>query len=575
MNDLVADRCIVNGKVVNVYTGEIIEQLVGIRGERIIYVGGARKCIGSETQILDACGDYVIPGFFDAHAHADLYCNPIAYAGCVAARGTTGFFNDGHDLANALGPAHYLEFMSALQDTPFSVLTGVPATSPPYPGIEGGELWSDKDILKAASLDWVVSLSEISPYPRILRGDDALMKRIALARKAGMLAEGHTTGANEDKLNALAAAGITSCHESLSSRDVMERMRLGYYVMLRQGSIRRDLPNLVDAVKQLEKFDTSRTMLVTDGIFPDHLISWGNMDWAVKSAVENGIAPIRAIQMATINPARYFGLDATMGSIAPGRAANILLVRSLENPFPRLVMAKGTLVAEDGDLKLQEFPMPQANLGGRPFKRDNILRQRFKISSRGLSARVPAIGIVNQTVTERIDVDVPSQQGFYEPGGDVLAAFLVTRDGSRMGRGFIKGFCPGLGGLASSISHETHGLLVLGQKEEDMRLAANEVLAMKGGIVISQGGRILSRLDLPIGGVCSARPVSQLAGEIIQMHSLLRQMGCSLEYPLWTLGFLSFTSVLGPRITYSGTYDVRSGNIIFPDTSRNRRPDLV
>jgi adenine deaminase len=556
-----ADLYIENGKVVNVYTGETLDVGVAVAGENIIHVGRSRDLIGPETELVDAAGDFVMPGFFDAHAHADLYCNPFTYVYAAAARGTTGLFNDGHDLANALGPEEYLKLMERVQEGPFTVLSGVPATSPPYPGVEGEEIWTDRDIEAASSHEWVVSLSEVSPYPRILNGDESVLHRIRKARKRGLLAEGHTTGAGPDKLNRLALAGITSCHESLSSGDVMERARLGYHVMLRQGSIRRDLRMLRDAVKVLDGFDTSRLMLVTDGIFPDHLIAWGNMDWVVKSAVENGIAPIKAIQMATINPARYFGLDGFVGAIAPGRLAHILIAESMENPFPRLVLAKGRRVAEDGRALIE--PPALGPLKGRGFEAERILKCEFRTVLRAGTGKVPVIEILDQTVTKRTDLEIPVEGGYYAPQGDVLGMLLAARDGSLVGRGFVKGLCRDLGGLASTIAHETHGLMVMGQREEDMRKAAARVLQRGGGIAICHGGNILAELDLPIGGICSDLDVPTLASKINHIHKVLREMGCTLEYPLWTIGFLSFTSVLGPRITYSGTYDVRTASLIF------------
>lgn len=556
-----ADIYIENGRVVNVYTGEILDVGVAVSGERIIYVGRSRDLIGPETDVVDAEGDFVLPGFFDAHAHADLYCNPFTYAFFACTRGTAGFFNDGHDLANALGREEYLKLMEGIQDSPFTVLTGVPAASPPYPGVEGGEIWTDRDIEVASSHEWVVSLSEVSPYPRILKGEEGVLQRIRKAREMGLLAEGHTTGAGPDKLNRLALAGITSCHESLSSSDVMDRARLGYYVMLRQGSIRRDLPMLTDAVKVLDGFDTSRIMLVTDGIFPDHMIAWGNMDWVVKSAVENGIEPVKAIQMATINPARYFGLEAVAGAIAPGRLAHILITGSLENPFPRVVYAKGQRVAEDG-LALIETPV-LGPLRGRAFDIERILGSEFRTVVRSGLGKVPVIEIVDQTVTRRTDLEMPSEGGCYAPQGDVLSVLLAERDGSRIGRGFVKGLCRDLGGLASTIAHETHGLMVIGCSEADMRKAAERVLHRGGGVAICHGGNILAEMDLPIGGICSNLDVPSLASRISHIHKVLKEMGCALEYPLWTIGFLSFTSVLGPRITYSGTYDVRTAGIIF------------
>jgi adenine deaminase len=283
----------------------------------------------------------------------------------------------------------------------------------------------------------------------------------------------------------------------------------------------------------------------------------------ISEAIQQGIEPVRAIQMATINPARYFGLDHLFGGIAPGRLANILVVSSLKKPTPCLVMAKGTLVAEEGRMLVPEFTCPVTDVGNRPFDISGIGADMFRVVPENSAESIPVIRIVDLTVTDREDLRVPVKQGIYQPEGDILLATFITRDGKKVGRGFVRGFCPGLGGIASSIAHETHGLLILGQSHNDMALAANDVLKMGGGISLVHRGEIKARIPLPIGGITSNKNVPELAREIIVMHQNLKDLGCSLEYPLWTLGFLSFTSVLRLRITCSGVYDVREGKIIF------------
>ena len=558
-----SDIFFINGRVVNVYSGEILPHNVAVSGEKICYVGPSEDLMGPETEVIDVRGSFILPGFFDAHAHADLFYHPFSYAAQVVQRGTTCFFNDGHDLANAIGATAYLKTMNQLSNGFLSAYAGIPATAPPCPDVEGGELWSDGDLEKAYAFDNILSLSEITPYLRLINGEPVLKKRIRVAREKGRLVEGHTTGASWEKLNVLAMAGVTSCHESLKAEDAMERLRLGYYVMLRHGSIRQDLPYLAEAVHRSKEFDTSRIMLVTDGIFPDHLISWGNMDWVVAEAVKEGIDPVRAIQMATINPARYFRLDHLVGGIAPGRMAHLLVVDSLEKPTPRLVLSRGVIVAEDGVLSVAPWPTPEADMGDRPFNTGPLNAETFQVACRESLEKVPVIKIVNQTVTALEEIRLGERNGVYQPEEDILTATLISRDGKLRGQGFVQGFCSGLSGLASTVAHETHGLLVIGQRAADMARAAEDVLRMGGGISMVRDGVVQARIPLPVGGVCSQKCVPDLAQEITTFHSLLADAGCMLTYPLWTLGFLTFTSVLKVRLTYRGVYDIKAEKIIF------------
>jgi adenine deaminase len=558
-----ADLSLVNGRVVNVFSGEILPQAVAVAGGRIIHVGDESDIDASQAQVIDLGGDFLLPGFFDAHTHCDLFLNPYSYANQVVTSGTTGFFNDGHDLANALGVEPFLAVMAELAQSLVSVYTGVPSASPPYPGVEGRELWTDQDVAQAFQHDNVLGLSELSPYIRLLKGDSSLSRRVRLARSLGRTVEGHTTGCSPAKLNVMAREGVTSCHESLSAEDVIHRVRLGFATMIRQGSIRTELGRAAEAVRRLQGFDASRLMLVSDGMFPEHLLERGNMDWVVTQAVEHGIEPLRAIQMATINPARYFRLDHLLGCIAPGRLAHLLVTHSLERPTPRLVLAKGEVVAEEGNLLRPVAGQASSGLGTRPFTLQPPTADDFRIAQRANASEVPVIRVVDQTVTTREDLALPVAEGYYRPQGEVSALVIISRDGSRRGQGFVKGFCPNLGGLAASIAHETHGLMATGQSPLDMARAMEEVLAMQGGVVLVQDGEIRARVPLALGGICSLKSVQEVAAEMRGLHQALWDLGCKLPYPMWTFGFLSFTSVLALRITYEGVYDVKRGEIVF------------
>jgi adenine deaminase len=562
-----ADLCLKGGRVVNVFTGEILPQAVAVAGGRIIHVGEESEIDLSRAQVMDLKGDYLLPGFFDAHTHCDLFVNPYSYANQVVTRGTTGFFNDGHDLANALGVDAFLAVMAGLDESLASVYTGVPSAAPPYPGVEGRELWTDHDVAKALGHDNVLGLSELSSYVRLLKGDQGLSRRLAMARSMGRTVEGHTTGCSPAKLNVMAREGITSCHESLTADDVINRVRLGFATMIRQGSIRTELSRTAEAIQRLQGFDASRLMLVSDGMFPEHLLEWGNMDWVVAQAVEHGIEPLRAIQMATINPARYFRLDHLLGCIAPGRWAHLQVTPSLERPTPRLVLAKGRVVARDGELVQPVAGKAAANLGTRPLSLAAPKPGDFLIKAKSGAGKIPVISVKDQTVTTREDMELPVTDGCYQPQGDVCMVTLFSRDGGRKGQGLVKGFCPGLGGLAASISHEVHGLMALGQNPADMAMAASQVLDMQGGVVLVQDGQVRARIPLALGGICSLNSVQEVASQLSALHQELGDLGCQLPYPMWTFGFLSFTSILALRITYSGVYDVRAAEIVFPESS--------
>jgi adenine deaminase len=411
-----------------------------------------------------------------------------------------------------------------------------------------------------------LAISEITPFVRLARGDRRLLSKITLARNEGKKVEGHTVGASYDKLNAIIDGGITSCHESIKPEDLITRVRLGLYVMLRHGSIRSDLKPLSRALSECQGIGSNRVMLTTDGVFADDLVSRGYMDYLVAEAIKYGIEPIEAIRMATLNPATYFGLDWDLGGIAPSRCADLSIVEDLRRPTPRLVMERGRVVAREGRLVIDASPLPAVGLGDRPFTLKKIDEGLFQVTSRRKGrVRIPVIHIVDKTVTERRDADLPVKDGAIEADSsrDILKIFLIQRDGKRRGCGFLSGFGARIGGIASSIAHETHNLMVIGGNDRDMTVALDHVIRIKGGIILANEGRIVHEFPLPIGGIMSPLPINELAHGVEKLKSVFRDFGCPLEDPIWTMGFLSFTSIVEVRITLSGVYDVKSGKVIF------------
>ena len=560
-SDREPDVLIEGGSVFDVFTGEVYPGDIWLCGNWIAYVGKARPKIGEKTQVVDAKGLVAVPGYIDAHGHADLFYNPASFSDVAVTTGSTTVFSDGHDLINSLGTKGFREILRRAGHFNVKYLWGVPATYPPYPEIEGGDIFSLYDIWGLlADYPECVSLSEISPYLRITKNEDEILQRILLARAMGKNAEGHTLGASYDRLNALVAAGITSCHESIRPEDIKNRIRLGLYTFVRMSSIRNDLEALCPTINTLPK-DT--VILVSDGIFAPELSEKGYMDYIVRKAIEFGLRPQDAIRMVTLNPARYFRVDYDVGSVAPGRIGDILLCDGLENPSPVMVYERGTLAARDGVLARAMSPRLGADIESHPYNFSSVDASEFRIE-RAEAGEVPVIDIIDRTVTKRSSFSLPRKGNaiLTDRDRDIRKVCYTRREEKKWGQGFLHGF-GARAAVASTVAHETHGLIVHGFDDDDMALAANTVLAMKGGIAAVEGGRVLGTLPLPVGATMSDLTVAEIGSAYENLNAIIKATGSMLDDPIWTTCFLTFTSIIELRITVSGTYDVKKGSIVF------------
>lgn len=558
------DWLIRNARRLDLDTGESQVQDIGVAGGKIAWLGRGLPIPGPKTRILDAEGAYLLPGLFDAHAHSDLYFNPAAFSDAFVVRGVTSVFADNHDCAAALGPRAYEHLLDVSRRFNIRFFAGVPAAAPPYPGLEGPEIYPLEDFARIIAREEVIAISEIMSWPSVLKGDQRLLTRMDLSRRLGKRAEGHTVGATREKLAELARAGITSCHEALSPADVRNRLDAGLWVMIRHSSIRTDLERIIPFVRTLPQERKDHICLVTDGVFAQDYLLRGALDHTVAQAVEFGLDPLDALRMATVNPARYFGLDHRLGRVAPGLAADLILVSDPSRPQADWVMCRGRLVARNGRLAAPPSPYPDLGLGDRPFTVPMARPEWFELRTTG-GGPIPVIGIVDPTVTAAEEVQLSSTGGptAAPDDPDYLRVALIARDGSAMGLGLVRGLGFSLGGLASSVAHETHGLLVIGARPDDMASALNAVLAMGGGLAAYDGGRELGRAPLPLGGIMSDQDMKTTARMMAEFNDLLRGRGAPWPDPLLPVVFLPFTSILHFRITYSGVYDVRAGKIVF------------
>lgn len=561
-----ADVLFTNGRVVNVYTGEILEMNVATHGNRIAYVGPSNHMVREQTSVLDVQGAYLVPGYIDAHCHADMYSNPATYADWIVRSGTTTALLDAQDTVVSLGLEGFKEVLRDSLSYPVRTFFLIPVTTPLFPEIEGEEVYDTVELSELLKDDRVHGFGEITPFPRLLKGDPTLLSRVALARNLGKSVEGHTVGASYDKLNALVASGLTSCHESIMPQDLLNRLRLGLYTMVRCGSIRCELENLASTLQEDRVGKSERIILTPDSLFPEDVVENGYMDHVISRAVEVGVDPIQAIRMSTLNPASYLGMDRDLGAIAPGRMADILVVENLKRPTPRMVMQDGRMILDQGKLSLPPVKSPRARDEAKPFLIKKALPEMFMVKAPdGPDRAVPVISIEDKTVTRRRDMELPIENGYLQadPERDVLKIALVLRNGKDWNCGFVRGLGASFDALGTSVGHEVHEILVIGGDDQAMMQALDRLVQIKGGIVVVKEGRIIHEISFPIGGIMSEKPLDELAKDLNGTKTLLKSLGSPLEDPLFTIVFLTFSSLVDLRITVSGVYDVKKGKIIF------------
>jgi adenine deaminase len=394
---------------------------------------------------------------------------------------------------------------------------------------------------------------------------------IALTKGLKKRVDGHTAGAKYDKLNRIAMAGVDSCHESINGQDILDRLRLGFYVMLRESSLRQDLSLLLKTVAE-NRVLTNRLMLTTDGSMPAFYQAHGITDHLIRIALEEGMDPVSAYQMVTINPAVYFGLDHKIGGIAPGRDADMVILEGIRNPTPETVISRGRIVSEQGSL-VEPFPgveweryFPKASFCKRNWVAKKDL---FTIPSHQASVRFPVIELINPAITRIRWTDITSRHGLldFDPSRFSIVA-VVSREGTWITVGLLVGFANGIEGLASSYNTAAQ-ILVIGNNPEAMSAAANRVLETKGGIVVFEKGRLCYELPLPIGGIMSDCSLQEIAEKEEAFQLLLAGKGYPYHDPLYTLVFLPNDFLPEVRINYRGIVDIKKNDILWP------RRDLV
>jgi adenine deaminase len=568
-----ADLVIVNATVLNVYTGELLKnQTITIKGDWIVYVGEKPEhTIGDQTQHIDAQGNIAIPGLIDGHAHlADCLCNPYEFLRSAMVGGTTTIITETIEPFPITGHHGIIDFLDALTNQPIKIFATLPAMASTSTRV--GVL-SQETLKNLLARDDVLGLGE-AYWQSVLQEPDRYLSNFFETAISGKRIEGHTAGAKGEKLTAYIVPGISSCHEPINAEEVLERLRLGLFVMAREGSIRRDLAS-ISQIKEAD-IDLRRLILATDGISPVDLLKDGYMEFVLQKAINHGFKPSQAIQMATINVAEYFGLDGIIGGIAPGKHADVLILPDIETIKPEYVISKGKVIAKRGDLLVspRKHLFSSNTLHSVAFSR-NLTPNEFAVYVHhdDSHVNVRVIEQITDLVTKERIQSLPVINGEIKAdiSKDILKLAAIDRRHfpEKMFVGFIKGFHLQRGAIASSSTWDTSDIIVVGTNDEDMAVAVNRIYSLQGGAVISMNGKILSDIPLPIFGLISDLPLEDLVQKIQYMKKIMKQLGCPLDDPVRTIATLTGAAIPFIRICEEGLVDIKTGQpmALFPEDS--------
>lgn len=563
-----AQLVIQNAKLINVCTREILENVdVAVSEGRIAMVGDCKHCIGENTQVIDASGKYLAPAFMDGHIHVESSMLTVGeYAKAVVTHGTSGIFMDPHEICNVLGLDGVKYMLEDAKRTPLKAMLTTPSCVPAVPGFEDtGASIGPKEVAQTMAWDECVGLGEMMNFPGILGADERTHAIVGETLKAGKIPTGHyslpETGTG---LNGYIASGVRCCHESTREIDALEKMRLGMYAMLREGSAWHDLKEVSKAITNRE-IDSRFACLISDDTHPNTLQSQGHLDHIVKRAIEEGVDPITAIQMVTINVAQCFQLDHDMGSITPSKCADMVLIDDLHTCKVNEVFIDGELVAKSGKILKAFTPYSYPEKAKKSVRLSTVKTSDFSIDAKGKkdNALVHVIEVIPARVgTYDRHLQVPVQDGLLQakPEDDILkvAVFERHHETGTIGRGFVKGFGIKNGALAQTVAHDAHNLLVVGSNDEDMAIAANALIECGGGLVAVQNGKILGKVPLPIAGLMSDEPLELMSKKVESLEKAWADMGCALPSPFMTMALIPLACLPETRLTNRGLVDCRT-----------------
>ena len=543
------DLVLRNARVVNVYSAEIENTDVAIFNGKIIGLGQSYK----GSQEVDLKGMYLAPGFIDAHVHIESSMVEVPqFTRAVLPLGTTSVIADPHEIANVLGYEGIRYMMDSSKYNPLNVYFMLSSCVPSTPLETAGSELRAFDIFPFMRERWVLGLGEMMNYPGVLEANSDVLDKLKIVSEKRV--DGHAPGLSGQDLNAYISAGVQSDHECTTVKEAEEKLRRGMYIMIREGSGTKNLKDLLPLVTPQNE---RRILFCTDDRHPNDILEEGHIDFMIRTAIKQGLDPITAIRLATLNTANYFGLQ-QLGGIAPGKTADLVAFEDFENLRAKQVYKNGVLSALDG-IPVYDPPVrPPTTIRG-SVNIKWLEGDEFTIPANGSICRV--IGVVpNQIVTESLEMECKIQDGFvvHDLEKDIAKLFVVERHRAtgNIGRGLVKGFGIKRGAMASSIGHDSHNIIVVGVNDSDIFKAVTTINKMGGGVAIVNDGTVLESLELPIAGLMSNKPLEFVSARTKSLNEAAKTLGITLNDPLMTLAFMALPVIPSLKLTDRGLVDV-------------------
>jgi adenine deaminase len=554
--DTEADLLFRGGRVVDVFSGSVVEAAVSVVDGVVASVGPNRD----SKETVDLHGHYLIPGLIDAHVHLESsMVTPYEYARTVVPRGTTAVVTDPHEVANVAGMPGVRWLLQASEGLPLTVLVMAPSCVPATHLATAGSELGVLELEELARHPRVIGLAEVMNVPGVVRGDAAVHAKIDAF--AGRPIDGHGPGLRGDWLQAYAASGVGTDHETITPEEALEKLRLGMRIWLREGT---GAHNLVDLLPVVTPAASRRCGFCTDDRHPSDLLDDGHIDHLIRLAVVNGLDPMTAIRMATLNIAEAYGLD-DRGAVAPGRRADLVVCSDLEDLRPHRVFVGGRLAAEDGrPVGMWEKPPADPSAVTRALA-VNLEGVDLRVEDPGCPVRI--IGLISgQIVTESLVARLAARDGRLQADprrGIAKLAVIERHHGTgNIGLGFVLGLGPLNGALACTVAHDHHNLIVAGGDDDSMLTAVAEVVRLGGGVVVARGNEVLAQLALPYAGLISDRPLPEVRERLDALNAAATDCGCIHSDPVMALSFVALEVIPSLKLTDLGLVDVERFELV-------------
>lgn len=555
-----ADLVIKNGRIVNVFSGEIMEGDIAIKNGYIAGIGDFSEA----EQIMDAAGEFIVPGFIDAHVHVEsAMVTPAEFARVLLPNGVTTIVTDPHEIANVAGEKGIEFMLEDAKGAPLDMFVMLPSSVPATEGEHNGETLHAKKLHPLYKHEKVIGLAEVMDFPSVAKGSSDILTKIIDAKKEGGRIDGHGAGLTSADLNNYLAVGIRTDHESTNAKEAVDRLRAGMFVMLREGTVGRDLLQTISAVSEK---NSHRFCFCTDDKLINDLITEGSINYNIRLAIENNIDPITAIQMATINAANCHNLP-YLGAVAAGYQADIVFLKDLQTIEISKVLKNGQVVVENGARNEAAFEKQQSETFISPKIQHHLSKQDLELPLTNDTCYV--IGMKqNNLFTEKLMEQVNVENGKFVPSieKDLLKMAVVERHHNTgcVGVGIVKGFGLKEGAIATTVAHDSHNIVAVGVSDEAMEKAINYVTEMGGGIAVVDGtGKVLHDLALPVAGLLSNKPYEEVERDLAGLLKAFNQISNAKGFdPFLTLSFLTLPVIPELKLTDQGLFDFATFQII-------------